>query len=103
MEETGKVDFSTSNSYCGNGNTSTTTRICDSDWSVNFISAKEVGETIEFLYKEISNVSYSILPPRPPEQRVFKIIFSCKDGKWHKSEKIYGEIIPASDEEYIFE
>ena len=50
MKETGKVDFSTSNSYCGNGNTSTTTRICDSDWSVNFISAKEVGETIEFLY-----------------------------------------------------
>ena len=34
---------------------------------------------------------------------VFKVIFSCKEGKWHKSEPIFGLIIPASKEEFYFE
>jgi len=36
------------------------------------------------------------------DKRVFKVIYSCKEGKWNKSEKIYGQIIPASEERYEF-
>lgn len=67
------------------------------------IKSEEVGDTVEFTYKETSMVSYSLHPSRLPEQRVFKIVFSCKDGRWHKSERIYGTIIPATEEDYDFE
>lgn len=73
-------------------------------WNLpEFINAKEVGDTVEFLYKETSMISYTVYPSLAPEQRVFKIVFSCKDGKWHKSEPIYGTIIPATEESYEFE
>ncbi len=65
------------------------------------ISVEEVGDTIEMVFTETSNMSLSMYPP-PPERRVFKIIYSCKEGKWDKSERIYGEIIPAQDEDYVF-
>lgn len=68
-----------------------------------FIEAREVGETIEFIYKETSMFQISIYPPRPPAQRVFKIVYSCKDGKWNKSEPIYGTIIPEQSESYNFD
>lgn len=58
--------------------------------------------SIEFIYKETSMVSYTSLPAPPPQVRVFKIVFSCVDGKWNKSERIYGEIIPAENEHYVF-
>ena len=67
------------------------------------IKSEEVGDTVEFTYKETSMVSYSLDPSRLPEQRVFKIVFSCKDGRWHKSKPIYGTIIPATEEDYDFE
>jgi len=76
------------------------------EWS-NFptlIKAVEVGETIEFIYKQTSNISYlGIYPQGSPRERVFKIVFSCKNGKWNKSEPIFGVIIPPSDEEYEFD
>ncbi len=34
--------------------------------------------------------------------RVFKIIYSCVNGKWNKSERIYGIIMPAQTEYYTF-
>lgn len=68
-----------------------------------FIEAREVGKTIEFIYKQVSNTTLTIYPSPPPEERIFKIIFSCKKGKWHKSEPIYGKIIPAQEEYYDFE
>jgi len=67
------------------------------------IKVNEVGESIEFIYKQTSLVTYTIYPPNSPQERVFKIIYSCIDGKWNKSERIYGEIIPASNEYYEFE
>ena len=67
------------------------------------VSVHEVGDTIEMVYIEVSNVTLAVYPPRPPARRVYKVIYSCKDGKWNKSEKIYGEIIPAQDEQYEFE
>lgn len=63
----------------------------------------ENTDSIEFIYIETSCVTHTIYPQMESDRRVFKIIFSCKDGKWHKSDRIYGEIIPASDEDYIFD
>ena len=66
------------------------------------IDVIENNNFIEFIYKETSNIALAVYPPRPPEERVFKIIFSCKDGKWHKSERIYGQIVSEQAESYIF-
>lgn len=30
---------------------------------------------------------------------VYKIIYSCKDGQWHKSEPIYAKILPKREKE----
>jgi hypothetical protein len=35
-------------------------------------------------------------------ERVYKIVCSCKDGQWHQSDPIYGEIIAPSGEQYEF-
>ncbi len=66
---------------------------------INIIENKD---SIEMIYKETSMLSHTVYPPPPPECRVFKIIFSCKDGVWNKSERIYGKIIPATMEKYEF-
>ena len=68
-----------------------------------FIKVEEVGETIEFIYKETCMITYTVYPSPPPEKRVFKIVYSCKDGKWNKSDRIYGTITPAQEETYEFE
>lgn len=73
-------------------------------WGVPFlIETREVGESVEMIYKQFSNMSVSIYPPPPAQERVFKIVYSCKDGKWHKSEPIFGRILPATKEQYDFE
>ena len=70
------------------------------------IDVIENQDNIELIYKEISNITYTSFPapfPAPsPEERVFKIVYGCKDGKWNKSEPIYGIIIQPSDEDYEF-
>lgn len=63
----------------------------------------EYAESIEFIYKETSIMTLAIYPSRQPEERVFKIVYSCVDGKWNKSERIYGNIIPSQKEYYTFE
>jgi len=85
------------------GMTGTTTAFFNQWNCPERVSVREVGDTIEMIYTEVSNVTLAVYPPRPPARRVFKIVYSCKDGKWNKSEKIYGEIIPSQDEEYEFE
>lgn len=67
------------------------------------IEVKEYFDYIEMIYKETSMIQLAIYPLRTPEERVFKIIFSCVGGKWHKSERIYGKIIPSQNESYIFD
>lgn len=68
------------------------------------IEVNEVGQTIEMIYHQTSLVHYSTSPldPNQSHRRVFKIIYSCVHGKWHKSEPIYGKIIPAQSESYEF-
>ena len=68
------------------------------------VSTHEVGESIEMIYKQTSTINLMThYPWIKPEQRVYKIVYSCKDGKWHKSGPIYGKIIPAKSEHYAFE
>ena len=84
-------------------NTGTSTSVLNQWNEPTFIKAIEVGETIEFIYRQTSMISYTVYPQRPPDERVFKIVYSCKGGKWNKSEPIYGTIIPATDEDYDFD
>lgn len=67
------------------------------------IETREIGETIEMIFSTTSNMIYTAYPPREPEKRIFKIVFSCIDGKWNKSDRIYGKIIPARDQHYEFD
>lgn len=67
------------------------------------VEVNEVGESIEMIYKQTSMITYTFYPSPPPEVRVFKIIYSCVDGKWNKSEPIFGKIVPLQDEYYEFE
>ena len=57
------------------------------------LEVKEFFAGIEMIFEETSLVALAVYPPRPPEKRYFKIIFSCIDGKWNKSERIYGRKI----------
>lgn len=66
------------------------------------IQVKKYQDRVEFIYKETSMITYTVHPSPPPEERVFKIVCSCKDGKWHESERIYGEIIESQEEYYEF-
>ena len=66
------------------------------------VSTEEVGDTIELTYIQTSNIILLSYPPKEPERKVFKIIYSCIDGKWNKSEPIYGEIIQRTEERYKF-
>jgi hypothetical protein len=68
------------------------------------IKVYENGDSIEMIYKEVLSVQYYTYSygPTSLEERVFKIVYSCIDGKWNKSERIYGQIIPPSGEQYKF-
>jgi len=67
------------------------------------VAVNENGESIEMIYKQVSTISYTVYPPLPQAERVFKIVYSCVDGKWNKSEPIFGKIVPMQDEYYEFE
>lgn len=72
------------------------------NWSYpKMIKVYEDGDSIVMIYKETSTLSYNYYPSST-ETRIYKIIYSCIDGKWNKSERIYGQIIPPSEEQYSF-
>lgn len=64
------------------------------------IQTNVFDDQIELVYKEVSIIRSW---PRYNDDRVYKIIYSVVDGKWNKSDKIYGKIIPAQEEDYEFE
>jgi hypothetical protein len=88
-----------------NGSTSSGTLSAVNMPSLKRLEVKEVGETIEMIYKETLNINFSPTIHLNPifQQTIFKIVYSCVDGKWNKSERIYGEIVPAQEEYYDFE
>lgn len=57
-------------------------------------------DRIELIYREPSLISSGF---NPSPDRVFKQVYSCVDGKWNVSHRIYGQIIPATEEDYDFE
>jgi len=67
------------------------------------IEVHEYLDSIEFIYKQTSMVTNTIYPSSLQEERVYKIVFSVVEGKWHKSEPIFGTITSARDEYYSFE
>ena len=85
------------------GNSTGTAAFTSTPSNIERVSVREVGDTIEMAYIETSNLAIAVYPPRPLERRVFKIVYSCKEGKWNKSERIYGKILPAQNENYYFE
>jgi hypothetical protein len=70
--------------------------------SPEFIRFEEFDDRLEFIYTEEPNIVYTVFPPIYAQKRCFKIVYSCVDGKWNKSDKIYGKIIPATKEDYEF-
>jgi len=63
------------------------------------LQVNERIDSIEMIYEETSLATLTIHFSQPPEKRYFKIVFSCVDGKWNKSERIYGKKIER--EEYF--
>jgi len=59
------------------------------------ISVVVLEDNITIIYKKTSNVTTL-------HTMVYKIIYSCKEGKWNVSQPIYGKIIPAQEEHYEF-
>jgi hypothetical protein len=80
-------------------NTSTTTNITYTydTQVVDIIETNVFDDSIEIIYNE-----FPVYPTNLSTNRVFKIIYSCEDGKWNGSDKIYGTIIPATHETYEF-
>jgi len=72
------------------GSTSYTTKL----WNDPILKeTREVGESIEMIYFQTSMYSRTGGIPPYHDERIFKIVYSCVDGKWNKSEPIYGKII----------
>jgi hypothetical protein len=67
-----------------------------------FKEAHEVGETIEMIYTQTSQYYRTGGMPPYNDERAIKIVYSCINGKWNKSEPIIGKIIPAQEEYFEF-
>ena len=62
-------------------------------------------DSIEIVYRYHSIYGYHPVcrwPYKSDCDKVCKIIYSCKNGKWHVSDPIIGKIIPAREESYEF-
>jgi len=102
LSESIGLSIGTTASGVGNITTSTSTGTSGLSFystEIEMVKCIENVDSIDFVYKETSMVSSGW---GTPTSRVFKIVFSCKDGKWNKSERIYGSIIPESQEDYEF-
>jgi len=63
-------------------------------------------DSIEIIYNYIPTTTQKLLSSQwysyADYHKVCKIIYSCKNGKWHVSDPIIGKIIPAREESYEF-
>ncbi len=55
------------------------------------------SDFIEIIFKETQTVFVGY-----PQSSVYKIVYSCINGKWNESDPIYGEIYEATEESYEF-
>tara|TARA_R110000796_G_scaffold173216_2_gene290151 strand:- start:12 stop:347 length:336 start_codon:yes stop_codon:yes gene_type:complete len=104
---TGSINVETGNLSFANTSTFSSTNVANitsNSWGLpERVDVIEKEDCIEFIYKEISMITLTVYPSPPPAERVFKIVFSCLEGKWNNSDRIYGEIVEKSNEYYIFE
>lgn len=59
------------------------------------LQVNELNDSIEMIYEETSLMNLAIHPLL--QKRYFKIVFSCVDGKWNKSERIYGKKVEQAE------
>ena len=105
MQTSSNINFPNTGSTASIHTTGTSTSHLETWNHPEKVEVNEVGESIEMIYKQRSVVNYMIhsFHYAPPAERVFKIVYSCIDGKWNKSEPIYGRIIPAQNEYFEFD
>jgi hypothetical protein len=84
-------------------NSSTGTSTLNTWYHPEIMEVREVGESIEMIYKQTSSFSRTGGLPPYHDEKLYKIVYSCVDGKWNKSQPIFGKIIPAQGESYEFE
>lgn len=75
------------------------------EWSEPQLVDVDEGENYLVLTYTQSKVScfysgYSATHSDVGSRRVYKIIYSCRGGKWHKTDRIYGRIVPPTEETY---
>lgn len=98
-----KINTKTNTASGGITNQSFTTTSIHNDWNEpTRVDVIDTGNSIEMIYLQTKNNIWGNYPYFLNEKRVFKIVYSCVDGKWHKSEPIFGKIIPAQEEYYEF-
>jgi len=68
--------------------------LVDVDEGENYLALTYTQAMVSSFYSYTPNIHID------NERRVYKIIYSCRGGKWHKSDKIYGKIIPPTKEAY---
>ncbi len=74
---------------------------CFDPWSEPYLIDTIVDKgCIELIYRQDSTITYVI--NIEPYIKIFKVIYSCKNGKWHESKRIEGSYISARDETYEF-
>lgn len=67
------------------------------------IDVIENENSVELVYSQMLNITFTTaLGINENHPQIFKIIYSIKNGKWHKSEPIIGTYIPANEEGYEF-
>lgn len=59
-------------------------------------------DRVELIYKETEMFAFTANPVQYPEPKVYKVVYSCKKGKFHESERIYGHYLKPSGEGYSF-
>ncbi len=92
-----------SNNYLRTGDDTRTINF--SKWGDPYLIYTIVNKkSIELIYRQDDNITYTnIYDVNPPRIKIYKIIYSCKRGKWHESEKIEGQYISPQDETYEFQ
>ena len=85
-------------------NTDNSTTTTFDRWSEPYlIDTIVLGDSIELIYRQDSNVTYTVNWRPLTDVKIYKIVFSCKKGKWHVSDNIEGRYISAIEETYEFD
>ena len=90
---TGVINFGTSVT------TTTTTYGFSTRATPVLVKTLVLPDRIELVYTQASLLANN-WGPLPDD--CYKVVYSCVDGKWNESAPIYGNIIPATEQDYEF-